>query len=72
VRVTNAAAVEALKTKADKFAQDVMPIIDDIRAGGITSLRGISIELNKRGILTAFGHQWYPTTVRSLLARVKA
>jgi len=71
VRVTNAAAVEALKTKADKFAQDVMPIIDDIRAGGITSLRGISIEL-KRGILTAFGHQWYPTTVRSLLARVKA
>jgi DNA invertase Pin-like site-specific DNA recombinase len=67
----NAAAVEALKTKAARFAADVKPIIDDIRAGGITSLRGISIELNKRGILTAFGRQWYPTTVRNLLARVE-
>ena len=56
-------------TKADRHAQDVLPIIDDIRAGGISTLKGIAGELNARGILTAQDAQWYPTTVRNLLAR---
>ena len=57
------------KAKADRHAQDVLPIIDDIRAGGISTLEGIAAELNARGILTAQDAQWYPTTVRNLLAR---
>ena len=42
-----------LKAKADRHAQDVLPIIDDIRAAGISTLQGIAAELNERGILTA-------------------
>jgi DNA invertase Pin-like site-specific DNA recombinase len=65
----NKAAVAARKAKADRHAEDVMPVIDDIRASGISTLRGITIELNERGSLTAHKTQWYPTTVKNLLAR---
>jgi len=65
----NTAAVAEVIAKADRHAQDVLPIIDDISAAGITGLRGIAAELNARGILTARSGQWYPMTVRNLLAR---
>jgi DNA invertase Pin-like site-specific DNA recombinase len=65
----NAAAVAEIRAKADRHAQDVLPIVDDIRSTGISGLRGIAAELNARGILTARQGQWYPTTVRNLLAR---
>jgi len=66
----NTAALEEVKARADRHAQDVLPIIDDIRsADGAAGLRKIAEELNARGILTARQRQWYPTTVRNLLAR---
>jgi hypothetical protein len=33
----------------------VLPVIEDIRAAGISSLKGIAAELNSRGILTGRG-----------------
>jgi DNA invertase Pin-like site-specific DNA recombinase len=68
--VGNDRAVEAIKARADAFAEDVIPIIADIRSGGITSFKGIARELNARGILTARNRTWHPATVRSLIARV--
>jgi hypothetical protein len=65
----NAAAVSEIRAKADRHAEDVVPIVDDIRSAGISGLRGIAAELNARGTLTARQGQWYPTTVRNLLAR---
>ena len=65
----NVDAVAEIKAKADRHAQDVLPVVDDIRAAGISTLLGIAAELNDRGILTARKGQWYPTTVRNLLAR---
>jgi DNA invertase Pin-like site-specific DNA recombinase len=65
----NGAAVAEIKARADRHAQDVLPIVDDIRATGITTLLGIAAELNDRGILTARSGRWYPTTVRNLVAR---
>ena len=65
----NAAALEEIKARADHHAQDVLPIIDDIRSTGSAGLRKIAEELNARGILTARQRQWYPTTVRNLLTR---
>jgi DNA invertase Pin-like site-specific DNA recombinase len=57
------------RTAADKFVAQLAPVIEAVRADGITSLEGIAAELNARGILTARGGQWYATTVRNLLAR---
>ena len=65
----NIAAVYKVKARADERAADIMPIVADIRAGGITTLKGIAAELNARGILTARHGAWYPSTVKRLLAR---
>lgn len=65
----NAAAGAALKARADEHAARVLPIVDAIRADGVTSLAGIAAELNARGILTANGGKWYAMTVKNLLAR---
>jgi DNA invertase Pin-like site-specific DNA recombinase len=56
--------------QADRFAETVMPVIASIRQTGITSLRGIAIALNDRGIRTARGRRWQVSNVRNVLARV--
>lgn len=66
----NAAAVEQLKAGAYDYAQDLVPVIADIRAGGVTSLGGIAAELNARHIQTRRGGQWHSSSVRNLLSRV--
>jgi hypothetical protein len=54
---------------ADRFAADMLPIIEGIRAAGITTLGGIADALNKRGVPTARGGIWHAMTIRSLLRR---
>ncbi len=54
--------------KADEFAANVLPMIEQIRAGG-ASLRQVADELNTRGIKTARGGLWYAGTVRNILTR---
>ncbi len=67
----NDPAIAVVRARAQNFAREVAPIIDDIRTlSGATTLKGIARELNERGILTARRGRWYPTTVRNLLARL--
>ena len=54
------------KARASAHAENVLPVIEQIRAGG-ASLRQIAAELNARGIKTARGGRWYATTVRNML-----
>jgi DNA invertase Pin-like site-specific DNA recombinase len=73
---TNAASAAALgrlssATAADRFAQGVLPIITAIHRSGITSMRGIAIALNARGVRTARGGQWQVSNVRNVLARTR-
>jgi DNA invertase Pin-like site-specific DNA recombinase len=55
--------------EADKFAGNVLPIIRDIQAAGVTSALGIANALNARGIKTARGGEWKHEQVRRMLAR---
>ncbi len=55
--------------RADRFAADVLPVIEDIRAGGITSLNGVAEELNRRGVSTPRGGRWAAMTVRRVVER---
>ncbi|PZV35346.1 resolvase [Mesorhizobium kowhaii] len=55
--------------EADRFAQSVLPIIASIQRSGITSLRGLAIALNNRGVRTARNGQWQVSNVRNILAR---
>jgi hypothetical protein len=61
---------EEQKAAADKFARGVLPVIDDIRAGGITTLSGIAAALHDRGIETVRGGRWTARSVKNVLARI--
>ena len=58
------------REKADRFARAILPIIEQIRATGATTLSDIADELNARHVRTARGRRWYPTTVRNILGRL--
>lgn len=63
-------AAAATRDAADRFAANVLPIIREIEASGVTSRRGIARALNARGVPTARGGTWSAVQVGSILARV--
>jgi DNA invertase Pin-like site-specific DNA recombinase len=65
-------AVETLKAGADARAANVLPVVRDIQAAGITSLNAIASTLNARGVPTARGGMWTHQGVKNLLARASA
>ena len=44
-------------------------MIASLQKAGVTSLRGIAIALNNRGVRTARGGEWQVSNVRNVLAR---
>ena len=62
------AAVASAK-QADQRADELVALIDGIRRAGATTLQSIADALNARGIPTARGGQWHPTTVRNAVLR---
>ncbi len=54
---------------ARKFAENTAPVIKQVRASGVASLRGIARVLTARGVRTARGGQWTATQVRAVLQR---
>ncbi|MEI8207079.1 MAG: recombinase family protein [Kiritimatiellales bacterium] len=55
------------KAAAKKRAEGLRPAIQEIRAAGITTVRGICLELNRRGIPAPRGGKWFiPQTHRTL------
>lgn len=62
-----AAMVVANKAAKVEFAAKVFPIIQEIKSAGVSTLRGICECLNRRGIPTRNGKNWYPATVRNIL-----
>jgi len=68
----NASALETIRRNADSFAEEIAPIIADIRSAGFNSLPMIASELNRRHIQTQRGGKWYPTSVKNLLERIEA
>ncbi|MGE3718090.1 MAG: recombinase family protein [Bauldia sp.] len=59
----------AARDRAAAFAANVMPIVSSIQATGVTTLAGIALALNGRGVRTARGGQWHVSTVMNLLKR---
>ncbi len=59
----------AVSANAAAFAQDLLPVLADIRTAGHTSLRSIAAELTARGIRTRRGGRWNVGNVVQLLLR---
>jgi DNA invertase Pin-like site-specific DNA recombinase len=64
-----AMGVAAIKGAADEFAANVLPIVRQLQASGVVTVRAIAEALNARNIRTARGGEWHGSTVRNLLAR---
>jgi DNA invertase Pin-like site-specific DNA recombinase len=60
---------EIQQTEADRFAANIVPVIESIRSAGITGMVSIAIALNERGIRTARGGRWHCSSVRNVLNR---
>ena len=58
----------SMKAVADRFAANVLPLIEPLRAEG-RSLREIANALNARGVPTARGGKWAPTQIADILKR---
>jgi DNA invertase Pin-like site-specific DNA recombinase len=69
IEAAQEAAVAAVKAEADRAANNVLPIVAEIRKSGATTLRAIAEALNARGIPTPRGGRWHAMSVRNALAR---
>lgn len=55
--------------RADAYARSLAPIVDEIRAAHVTTLRGIAQCLNARGFKTPNGKTFLPQSVKNLVTR---
>ena len=62
-------AAKVNRAKAKSFAANVNPIIKEIQASGVVTLRAIAATLNARGVPTARGGRWGSSGVANVLAR---
>lgn len=67
--IAQAMGAAATQAVANTFAANVVPLVRDLQAAGLTTTRAIAEALNVRGIRTARGGEWHHSTVRNLLAR---
>jgi hypothetical protein len=66
-----AAAQRQLTAQANGRAARLLPVIEELKVAGITSVRGIARALDERGIATARGNGlWSPAQVRQLIKRL--
>src|SRR3954464_9834346 len=59
----------SLRAAADQFAANVLPVIRQIQATGVTTLADLAEALNARGVATARGRRWHAMSVRNVLLR---
>ncbi len=67
----NLAALAALRAKATALAQDIGPVIAELRQRG-ASFAAVADELNRMGVLTPRERRWHPSTVRNFQQRAAA
>ena len=63
------AGAAATAEGARRFAENVSPLIREVQASGVKSLRSIAAVLNTRGVRTARGGRWAATQAGAVLAR---
>jgi hypothetical protein len=54
---------------AQRFAANVLPLVQQIQASGVQSLRGVARALAARGVKTARGGEWSAVQVADILRR---
>src|SRR3954452_14828141 len=60
---------EVRKGKADRFAANVLPVIDELRRQGVATSRALAAALDARGVKTSRGAKWTSAAVLRVLDR---
>ena len=63
------AGTAARSARADSWAADVLPVIEDLQQSGATTLQQIAEGLNERGIVTRRSGEWTPMQVSRVMTR---
>jgi DNA invertase Pin-like site-specific DNA recombinase len=63
------AGAATMARDADRFAMNVLPLVEIIRSTGATSLRAIAKELNARRVATVRGGPWTAMQVKRVIDR---
>ena len=71
-QATRQKAAQTLTKAADERAKLVQPVIDELRASGVTSLAAIATELNARSIAAPRGGHWSAMAVKRVQDRLAA
>ena len=58
-----------VKSGADDRAKGLVPVLDDLRASGVTSYAAMARGLSERGVKTARGGRWTPMQVKRIVER---
>lgn len=58
------------RNDADRFADNIIPLIRSIQSAGTVGMVSIAKILNDRGIRTARGGRWHCSSVRNVIGRV--
>jgi DNA invertase Pin-like site-specific DNA recombinase len=64
-----AAGLAARRDRARKRALDIQPVINDLRAAGVTSLNGLARALTEKGIPTGGNTSWTASQLDRVLSR---
>jgi DNA invertase Pin-like site-specific DNA recombinase len=66
------AMVEGARVAKTAFASRMASVVAEIRSSGVETLQGMADCLNRRGYGTRTGKQWFPASVRNLIAAIPA
>src|SRR3954463_10625803 len=69
LRLAGASGRAVSVAAADGLARSLSPVLHSIRAEGALTLRAMAASLNRRGIKSSRGGEWYPSSVANLLSR---
>jgi DNA invertase Pin-like site-specific DNA recombinase len=67
----NSAAIQAVKERADDYAELLRDTVQEICSAGQISLSRMADELNRRSVRTARGGKWHPATAGRLVRRLQ-
>jgi DNA invertase Pin-like site-specific DNA recombinase len=67
----NSASLDAIRTSATIRAEQMRPVIEELRQHGVTSLEKLARTLNEGSFITARGGRWHASSVSNLLKRLE-
>ena len=71
IHLAQAASCVKRTALADAYSAEIGPVIQELKSDGLSTLQEIADSLNRRGYRTRRNKEFYPSTVRGILQRIR-